>query len=496
MPLSRAGDRLNSPPWVAWRPGLNAGEGTVPDSFISGGGSAGLSMADWMDAEIPEGRLLIGPTRGIPAGMRRYALGGAASGPIWRDARVIRYLHGLDAIGRLRLRLRHVVQGVDFRVSDTQLIDQAMRDLAMGNLSAFLIPRAVAPLSPPPVDPPRHDQGDEDPPGQPAQWSVTDRVVATLRRCVPLLPRDMQQAAKSLFTRETLYWLAGFLVVWAGGHLAGYGEAIDVILLGVGYAMVGWSVFQGLNDLGHGIALATTAKTQHNLDEAARRTAAGLTILTINALIALIAKVKPASGGKRPVVEEPPPPPQDPPLPPKRVAEAPQPSPIQRDLPPPPKKALGPLTPEYLPGYSEADILAIPKGERPSPSTYLTQEYQEAHAALFKDGAVRIQPSAPTGIIGKTETWVLPPSVANEAIAKSGGDVGKLEQLLGLDSGYLGSSPVRVDIPASPGYRIPTGNEFAANNFWRPGGLTWPGGLPEAVIDPVTPGNYIVKPLF
>ncbi|MEC4594653.1 polymorphic toxin type 46 domain-containing protein [Nitrospirillum amazonense] len=280
----------------------------MPDSFISGGGAAGLSMADWMDAEIPEGRLLIGPTRAIPAGMRRYALGGPTCSPIWRDARVIKYLHGLDTIGRLRLR--RVVQGVDFRVSDMQLIDQAMRDLAMGSLSAFLIPRAIAPLSPPPVDPPRHDQGDEDPPGQPAQWSVTDRVVATLRRCVPLLPREMQQAAKSLFTRETLYWLAGFLVVWAGGHLAGYGEAIDVILLGVGYAMVGWSVFQGLNDLGHGIALATTAKTQHDLDEAAKRTAAGLTILTINAIIALIAKVKPASGGKRPMVEEPPPPPE------------------------------------------------------------------------------------------------------------------------------------------------------------------------------------------
>ncbi|TWB26478.1 hypothetical protein [Nitrospirillum viridazoti] len=272
-------------------------------------------MADWMDAEIPEGRLLIGPTRAIPAGMRRYALGGPTCSPIWRDARVIKYLHGLDAVGRLRLR--QMVRGVDFRVSDTQLVDQAMRDLAMGSLSAFLIPRAIAPLSPPSVDPPRHDQGDEDPPGQPAQWSVTDRVVATLRRCVPLLPRDMQQAAKSLFTRETLYWLAGFLVVWAGGHLAGYGEAIDVILLGVGYAMVGWSVFQGLNDLGHGIALAITAKTQHDLDEAAKRTAAGLTILTINALIALIAKVKPASGGKRPMVEEPPPPPADPPLPPK-----------------------------------------------------------------------------------------------------------------------------------------------------------------------------------
>ncbi|TWB41878.1 hypothetical protein [Nitrospirillum pindoramense] len=265
--------------------------------------------------------------------MRRYSLVSTTLGPVWQDLRLIRYLRSLDEVGRLRLR--RLVEGVDFRVSDAALVDRTLHDLAAGTLSAFLIPHAAAPLLPPPVDPPRHDPGDEDPPGQPAQWSVTDRVVATLRRCVPLLPREMQQAAKSLFTRETLYWLAGFLVVWAGGHLAGYGEAIDGVLLLVGYAMVGWSVFEGLNDLGHGVVLATTAKTPHDLDEAAKRTAAGLTILTINALIALIAKVKPASGGKRPVVEEPPPPPADPPLPPRKVAE-----PVKTEVLPPPLKPL------------------------------------------------------------------------------------------------------------------------------------------------------------
>lgn len=161
-----------------------------------------------------------------------------------------------------------------------------------------------------------------------------------------------------------------------------------------------------------------------------------------------------------------------------------------------PKSASTTLAPEYLPGYSEGDILAIPKGARPPASDYLTQAYQDAHAALFEDGVVRIQPSAPTGTIGRTETWVIPKSVANDAIAKAGGDVGKLEQLLGYDPGYLGSSPVRIDIPAPTGYRIPTGNEFGANNYWRPGGLTSPGGLPEAVIKPVPAGSYVVSPAF
>lgn len=154
------------------------------------------------------------------------------------------------------------------------------------------------------------------------------------------------------------------------------------------------------------------------------------------------------------------------------------------------------LTPEYLPGYSEGDILSLPKGSRPPASDYLTPAYQDAHAALFEGGVARIQPSAPTGTIGRTETWVLPKSVADDTIAQAGGDISKLEQLLGYDPGYLGSSPVRVDIPSPSGYRIPTGNEFGANTFWRPGGLTRPGGLPEATIDPVPVGSYVANSIY
>ena len=142
------------------------------------------------------------------------------------------------------------------------------------------------------------------------------------------------------------------------------------------------------------------------------------------------------------------------------------------------------------------EILSTPKGQRPNPVTYLSAEYLAEHAAMFKSGVARVQPSAPSGKIGRTETWVLPKSVADEAISRAGGDVGKLEKLLGLDSGYLGSSPVRVDIPSPTGYRIPTGNEFGANDYWRPGGYTWPGGLPEAVVDAVLPSNYAVTKVF
>ena len=143
------------------------------------------------------------------------------------------------------------------------------------------------------------------------------------------------------------------------------------------------------------------------------------------------------------------------------------------------------------------EILSIPKGRRPAPETYLTKKYIDSHAKMFKSGAARIQPSAPSGKIGRTETWVIPLKVAQDAIKKSKGDPRVLEELLGLDQGYLGSSPVLISIPKVEGYRIPSGNEFAAyNDFWRPGGLTHPGGLPEAVINPVMPNKYSVQSAF
>ncbi|TWB22782.1 hypothetical protein FBZ89_103412 [Nitrospirillum amazonense] len=328
----------------------------MPDSFSSHAPFAaapGQAMPGWVEATVPEGRLLIGPTLAVPAGMRRYAI--TVPFRPWQDGRVVQALNSLDDIGRQRLRL--VVDGVDHRCSTGQLMARVMADFTNGSLTAYLIPHATPPISPPTTPPPHptlQGEQDGDPPGQPAQWSMIQRVVGMLRRSIPYLPRDMQQAAKSLFTLETLYWLAGFLAAWAVGHAAGYGEAIDVILLGVGYAMVGWSVFGGLNDLGHGVAMATTAKTEHDLDEAAKRTAAGLTVLTINALIVLIAKVKPASGGKRPpVVEEEPPPPPPPPDPPVRPVEPPPP-------PPPPLKAATSETEgvdlalKYKPGWTDA----------------------------------------------------------------------------------------------------------------------------------------------
>ena len=142
------------------------------------------------------------------------------------------------------------------------------------------------------------------------------------------------------------------------------------------------------------------------------------------------------------------------------------------------------------------DIINIPRGQRPDPITYLTQEYIDQHLDMFRNGATKFYAKAPVGVVGPPEgTFVMPSSIADDLIKRADGDVRILEELLGFDPGYLGNSPVRIDISNPSGLRIPNGNELGANEYWVPGGYT-SGGIPEAIIDQPQLGEYTVNPAF
>ncbi|VEF08930.1 hypothetical protein [Streptococcus equi] len=76
-----------------------------------------------------------------------------------------------------------------------------------------------------------------------------------------------------------------------------------------------------------------------------------------------------------------------------------------------------------------------------------------------------------------------------EDIAK--GDNRLYETLLGFDEGYLGDGPLyRLDVSpeviSEKGISIPSGNEKGANSWWRPGGRTYPGDMPEGVMKDIS----------
>jgi hypothetical protein len=141
-------------------------------------------------------------------------------------------------------------------------------------------------------------------------------------------------------------------------------------------------------------------------------------------------------------------------------------------------------------------ILSIEKGARPDPTKYLSQDLINSHLNKFNGGVTKFSAVTPSGIVGPPGgTFVMPKSLADNLIKQAGSDVAKLERLLSLEPGTLGTNPVRIDIPSPSGLRISSGNELGVNKQWVPGGHT-SGGIPEAIINPAQPGTYTVKPTF
>lgn len=141
-------------------------------------------------------------------------------------------------------------------------------------------------------------------------------------------------------------------------------------------------------------------------------------------------------------------------------------------------------------------ILSAPDGHRPNPRTYLSEAYIDKHLSEFRSGVTKIAARAPSGTVGgPTGTFVMPSSVADDVIRQAGGSVSKLEELLGLKPGTLGTNPVRIDIENPKGLRIPSGNEAGVNEYWFPGGYT-SGGAKEAVIDAAKLGEYTVNSVY
>ena len=96
------------------------------------------------------------------------------------------------------------------------------------------------------------------------------------------------------------------------------------------------------------------------------------------------------------------------------------------------------------------EIVSIPKGSRPDPSTYLNKEFIHTHLSQFDDGYFQ-----------------------------SGGGLVRFDAINLKD----------LEI------RIPSGNEAGANSHWIPGGLT-DGGTPEAIINKIPNNDEYIKISF
>ena len=146
------------------------------------------------------------------------------------------------------------------------------------------------------------------------------------------------------------------------------------------------------------------------------------------------------------------------------------------------------------------DIVNMEPGTRLEPESYLDEQYISEHNALFDDGVAAFAKDdywiQKEGYFGRSDgAFVFPKNVAEAMLKEANGNPRVLEQLLGLDEGSLGDAPIMIEPQEVENLRIPSGNESGSklNPQWRPGGKTYPGGVPESVIDRVSRDKLIIR---
>src|SRR3954452_16204851 len=100
--------------------------------------------------------------------------------------------------------------------------------------------------------------------------SATDRVTEVLTRSKKHLGPEAGQMINALLSPTNLAIVVGTLLVWAGSHLFGVGEIVDVLLLIVGAFTIGWSIGDVAKDIYMFVDLTVNGKTEADLEKAAQ----------------------------------------------------------------------------------------------------------------------------------------------------------------------------------------------------------------------------------
>jgi len=121
-----------------------------------------------------------------------------------------------------------------------------------------------------------------------ATMPTRQRLAEVLSRSKKYLSPDLGRAIDSFLSPVNLAILAGTLTVWAGSHFFGVGEIVDVLLLVVGAFTIGWSV-EEVGELLYTFANKTVnARTDADLDTAARAFSKAVVLAGITTVMALL----------------------------------------------------------------------------------------------------------------------------------------------------------------------------------------------------------------
>jgi hypothetical protein len=79
-----------------------------------------------------------------------------------------------------------------------------------------------------------------------SSWSFERRLEVTFDRTLPKLGPEVRGQLEAVVSPTSLAIIAGVLVAWLVSHAFGIGEIIDIIILVVGIALIGFAIFTGI----------------------------------------------------------------------------------------------------------------------------------------------------------------------------------------------------------------------------------------------------------
>lgn len=134
-----------------------------------------------------------------------------------------------------------------------------------------------------------------------ANWPFEKRLEESIRRAMPRLGPEVQAQLRAILSPEALAIIAAVLIAWVVSHAFGVGEIIDIIIVGLGVFAIGLAVFDGLDHLYDFAAGAYKARSIQHLDQAADHFAKAVSILGIQAVLAVLFRGAPKSYRGKPV---------------------------------------------------------------------------------------------------------------------------------------------------------------------------------------------------
>lgn len=121
-----------------------------------------------------------------------------------------------------------------------------------------------------------------------ASLSNDKKLALAIERSLAMLPVEAAEIVKSMLSPTNIAIMLGTLVLWATSHFVGIGEIVDVILLAAGVLILGFSVFDGAEELTSFTTTAIRATNENQINDAARHFAKAVDILGISIISAIL----------------------------------------------------------------------------------------------------------------------------------------------------------------------------------------------------------------